>query len=101
MPDRPEVYSLDLSRYSEGIRRALYDAIAREHFAPRPVPPIETEDFIETRTAEQAELTVLYLLGRWFAFWRMADPLPEPRERDLWEVVSLSVTSDRLSMAEV
>jgi hypothetical protein len=92
---------LDLSRYTEATRRTLYDRISAEHFAPLPLPPIETEDFIETRTAEQAGLTVLYLLGRWFAVWRMADPPEAPLERDLWEIVSVSATSDGLSMAEV
>jgi len=93
---------LDLSRYSEAIRRELYDRIAEEHFA-QGSPPITWEegDFLETRSADAAGLLVLYLLGRWFAVWRMADPPEQPQERDLWEVVSISATASGLSMAEV
>lgn len=96
---------LDLSIYSESARREIYDRIAAEHFAPemmslRQVRKRE-EEFIETRTAEEAGLMVLFLLGRWFALWRLADPPPHPTEREFWELVTISEGPRGLTMAEV
>jgi len=96
---------LDLSRYSEATRRALYDRISAEHFTPDLATIGEANargDFAEARTAEEAGLRIEYSLGRWFAVWRLADPIENPTERDLWEVVTVT-TSPRgvLSMAEV
>ncbi len=96
---------LDLTRYSEKARRALYDRIAEEHFSPDPrtiVDVIARGDFAEMRTPEEAGLRVEYLLGRWFAVWRVVEPIENPTERDLWEVVSISPRPRGLfSMAEV
>lgn len=101
LPPRKEMY-----RYSETTRRQLYDRIAEEHF-PIPSPEqIENarikDEYLETRSAEQAGLMVVYVLGRWFALWRPAEPpAKDAAERDLWEVVSLATTSSDLLMAEV
>lgn len=101
---------LDLSRYSEKTRRALYDRIEADHFAPDPSTILgalvrgadDRGDYVETRSAEEAGLAVHYLLGRWFAVWRVADPIDRPTERDLWEVVTISASPRGvLSMAEV
>jgi hypothetical protein len=93
---------LDLSRFSEATRRLLYDFISAEYFNGAPAPGANEDDFIETRSADEAGLMIFYLLGRWFALWRMADPPPMPRECDLWEVVSLTASPRGvLSMAEV
>ncbi len=95
---------LDLTRYTEKTRRALYDRIEAEHFSPDPrtiVDVIARGDFAEQRTAEEAGLRVEYSLGRWFAVWRMADPIENPTERDLWEVVTVTASPRGvLSMAE-
>ncbi|HEV7671550.1 MAG TPA: hypothetical protein VGS22_23775 [Thermoanaerobaculia bacterium] len=93
---------LDLSRYTEASRRALYDFISAEYFNGAPAPGADSDDFVETRSPDEAGLMVFYALGRWFAVWRMADPPPMPRECDLWEAVALSVSPRGvLSMAEV
>ena len=96
---------LDLSRYSEKTRRALFDRIEADHFSPDPrtiVDVIARGDFAETRTAEEAELRIEYSLGRWFAVWRVIEPIENPTERDLWEVVSITPRPRGLfSMAEV
>jgi len=96
---------LDLARYSEAARREIYDRISAEHFAPelmsiRDVKKRE-EDFIETRTAEEAGLMVLFLLGRWFALWRLADPPAHSTEREFWELVTISDGPRGLTMSEV
>jgi hypothetical protein len=52
---------LDLSRYSEKTRRALFDRIETENFKPDPatiVDAIARGDFAETRTAEEAGLRI-------------------------------------------
>jgi len=96
---------LDLSRYSEATRRRLYDRIEADHFSPDPrtiVDVIARGDFAETRTAAEAGLRVEYTLGRWFAVWRVVDPIENPTERDLWEVVTVTANPRGvLSMAEV
>ncbi|MEP7012213.1 MAG: hypothetical protein ABJC13_17970 [Acidobacteriota bacterium] len=96
---------LDLTRYSEKTRRALYDRIEFEHFKPDPqtvVQAIARGDFAEHRTAEEAGLRVEYLLGRWLVSWRVTDPIERPAERDLWELVTVTASPRGvLSMAEV
>ena len=96
---------LDLTRYTEKTRRALYDRIEAEHFKPDAatiVDAIARGDFAETRMAEEAGLQVHYAFGRWLAAWRMADPIENPTERDLWEVVTVTASPRGvLSMAEV
>lgn len=96
---------LDLTRYSEAARREIYNRIAAEHFAPELMSIREVraraDDFIETRTAEEAGLMVLFLLGRWFALWRLADPPEHPTEREFWELVTISEGPRGLTMAEV
>jgi len=105
MHDRPEsTPPPDLARYSEVTRRQLYDRIAAEHFNPpaeEVARALDRDEFVEARTAEDAGLVVAYLLGRWFAFWRLADPPENPAERELWEVVTVSAGSRGLSFSEV
>ncbi len=91
----------DLTRYTEATRRELYDRIAFEHFAQGASPAAESEDFIETRSPEEAGLAVVYVLGRWFAFWKLADPPETPSERERWELVTISSGPHGLTMAEV
>jgi hypothetical protein len=70
MPDLPDsTPPLDLSRYTEATRRELYDRLVTIQTTPTPGEPPPSFD------PEDAELTVFYLFGRWFAFWR---ELPEP-----------------------
>jgi hypothetical protein len=96
---------LDLTRYSEKTRRALFDRIEADHFSPNPrtiLDVIARGDFAETRTADEAGLRIHYILGRWFAYWRVSEPIENPTERDLWEVVTVTASPRGvLSMAEV
>jgi hypothetical protein len=74
MPELPEVYPLDLSRNTEATRRELYERLVRIQFTP-PDPPPAPEDAAPCQDPDAAELTVFYLFGRWFAYWR---DVPEP-----------------------
>lgn len=51
--------TLDLTQFSESIRRQLYDRISETHFAR---PDLR-------HTPDQAGLQVFYAAGRWFASW--------------------------------
>jgi hypothetical protein len=78
MPELSEVYPpLDLSRYTESTRRDLYARLVAIQFtAPDPATVEHPEDvWTPTQTPDEAELTVFYLFGCWFAYWR---ELPEP-----------------------
>ena len=79
MPELPEVYRTppDLTRYTESTRRDLYARLVAIQFtAPDPATVEHPEDaWTPTQTPDEAELTVFYLFGRWFAYWR---ELPEP-----------------------
>ena len=59
MPEMPDAGFLDLARFSEVLRRRLYDQVAETQFDsidPGPTP-------------DQAMLQVFYVAGRWFAGW--------------------------------
>jgi hypothetical protein len=88
MPDLPEVYPpLDLTRYSEATRRELYDRIVGIQFTPEdPATAKDPEDaWTPTRTPDEAGLTVIYLFGRWFAYWQDE---AEPRVPD-WRLTEM------------
>lgn len=89
MPELPEVYPtpLDLTRYTESTRRELYDRLVTIQTAPAPGEPPPSFD------PEDAGLTVFYLFGRWFAFWR---DVPEPGlpEWRLTEMVRIQAAPD-------
>jgi hypothetical protein len=66
---------LDLRRFSEGARRAIYEDVVRSRFQPGP----------SAFTPDDFELQVLYLLDRWLVvyrkLWETTDPdSPSPRE---------------------
>lgn len=54
-----DVRPLDLTQFSEALRRRLYDQVAGTHFDQPDAGP----------TPDQAMLQVFYLAGRWFAGW--------------------------------
>ncbi|MFL6235037.1 MAG: hypothetical protein ACJ76N_18020 [Thermoanaerobaculia bacterium] len=65
---------LDLGRFSELARRAIYEDVVRSRFDLGP-SPLTPDDF---------ELQVLYLFGRWMVvyrkLWEVSDPLvPSPQ----------------------
>jgi hypothetical protein len=61
----------DLSRYTEGTRRQLYDLIIKIQFTQSsPDEATSPEDsWVPTYTPDEAGLTVFYAFGRWFATW--------------------------------
>jgi hypothetical protein len=107
MPELPEVYPtpLDLTRYSKATRRALYDRIVAIQFTPEEsAPGKDLEDvWTSTQTPDEAGLTVLYLFGRWFAFWReVPEPgLPESRRTEIVRIQASSDAEDGILLFEV
>ena len=102
MPDRRKSISpalpqdpppLDLARYSEVTRRALYDLTVQVHFSPTPkeiAKAKKNDEWYEKYTAEECDLTVLYLAGRWFAYWRIWELETENAPEDQhWEVLRI------------
>jgi hypothetical protein len=86
MPDRQHsIPDLDLTGYSEALRRELYDiAVQIIFYEGSPIPD---------HTPDQCELVVFYSWGRWFAVWRDWDSedaaeLALPLSR-VWQAVRL------------
>jgi hypothetical protein len=87
-PHRPP---LDLSRYTEDTRAALYNAVVAIHWEFTPEHP---EDSTPDYSPDEAGLQVVYILGRWFAVWRM---LEEPEDIPLsqrWNVLAIDTAPD-------
>lgn len=87
MSDPSVIPDLDHAPYSETLRRALYDAIVRVERPEHPHP----EENVPAFDPDAGQLTVFYLLGRWFAVWRDLDfkessRLPPARR---WQVVRI------------
>lgn len=86
MPDRAHsIPDLDLTGYTEALRRELYDvAVQIIFYEGSPIP-----DY----TPDQCELVVFHMWGRWFATWRDWESesdaeLALPLSR-VWQVVRL------------
>ncbi|HEX6898873.1 MAG TPA: hypothetical protein VF789_04135 [Thermoanaerobaculia bacterium] len=62
----PEESSWDLSRFTETIRRRLYDRIAADLGV-----------LSVSYTADQAGLQIWFFAGRWFAVWADLEEPPE------------------------
>ncbi len=107
MPELPEVYRTppDLTRYTEAARRDLYDRLVAIQFtAPDPATVEDPEDvWTPTQTPDEAELTVFYLFGRWFAGWReLPEPgLPDWRLTELVRIEADPTTPDGIMLYEV
>ena len=80
---------LDRAPYSEGLRRQLYDAVARIVLAPDSGEP----GLVVYRDAgaPAGDLAIFYAWGRWFAVWRdqAEDEGTLPLSR-IWQVVRLA-----------
>lgn len=97
MPDVSESIPFDLSRFSESIRRRLYDRIVEIQFPPPdPSEPVALEDLHRAaHKPDEAQLQVVFLFGRWFAFWRnLEEPEPLP-ERLRVELVRIEVSREK------
>ena len=75
---------MDLDRYSEALRRWLYDRVVQIQFSP--------PDF--TLTPDEAALQVLCILGRWFAIWTDPDQPPVVPVRLRIQVVRIGVSHE-------
>jgi hypothetical protein len=73
MSDVPKPTPVDLDRFSEALRRWLYDRVVQIQFSP--------SDSTSTATPDDAELQVICLVGRWFAIWRDPDQPPSSPAR--------------------
>jgi hypothetical protein len=72
---------LDLTRFSESLRRRLYDRIVEIQFAGQG----------DTHTPDDSGLQVVFFAGRWFATWT---DLEEP----LWRPVPLRMRVVRVGL---
>ena len=68
MSDVPEPTPVDLDRFSEALRRWLYDRVVQIQFG--------LQDSTAACTPDEAGLQVVCLGGTWFALW--ADPNQPP-----------------------
>jgi len=82
MPDVPESSRLDLDRYSEALRRWLYDRVVEIQFSPPD----------STLAPDEAALQVLCFWGRWFAIW--TDPEPTGPRRLRFQIVRIEVSRE-------
>jgi hypothetical protein len=105
MPDLPDSTPLDLTRYSEATRRALYDQIVEIQFAAEdPETATDPEDAWKPKqTPDEAGLTVFFLFGRWFAFWRdVPEPgLPEWRLTEMVRIQAAPLAPDGIMLFEI
>jgi hypothetical protein len=88
--------AVELSRYSESTRRALYDLVVQVFFSPTPeevaAAAADPEDhYVPTYSAEEAELRVEYVAGRWFAVWRALEAGPELAAEQRYRMVRIDV----------
>jgi hypothetical protein len=84
MSDAPEPSRLDLDRYSEALRRWLYDRVVQIQFSPPD----------STLTPDEAALQILCILGRWFAIWTDLDQPPAVPVRLRFQVVRIGVSRE-------
>ncbi|HVT60976.1 MAG TPA: hypothetical protein VHR45_21615 [Thermoanaerobaculia bacterium] len=76
MPSLPEsIPPPDVTKYSETIRRDLYERTVAVHWPEHPASP---DDFVPDYSPEDAGLTVWWLWGRYFAVWMPLEDLGEP-----------------------
>jgi hypothetical protein len=107
MPELPEVYRTppDLTRYTEGTRRDLYDRLVAIQFtAPDPATVEHPEDVFTPQDPDAAGLVVFQVLGRWFATWTDLDAareLPEDRRRELVRIEADPTAPDGIMLYEV
>ena len=78
MQQHPQFTPQSLRRYSETLRRELYDAVVRHLWTPS-----APGDYVPPFTPDAAQLTVVYSFGRWLALWidleEPADAPPDQR----------------------
>src|SRR5436305_1743900 len=81
---------IDLTRLTEATRRAIHDAIVQTHFTPAPGEILAAKragEWYQKYTADECGLTVLYLAGRWFAYYRIWEVEDDSPESHQWEIL--------------
>jgi hypothetical protein len=87
MPDAPQSVPLDLDRFSEALRRWLYDQVVQIQFG--------RSDGAVPYDPDAAGLQVLCLGGRWFAIWRDLEEPPTAPERLRLQIVGIRASADQ------
>lgn len=87
MADTPEPSRFDLARFSEAVRRRLYDRTAEIAFAER------------GHTPDEAGLQIVYIAGRWFAAWTDLDEPPSLPDHLRVRLVRIEEDPDRPDIA--
>ena len=64
MPEQSKSIPPNLSRYTESIRREVYDRVVSLVWTST-----GPDDHVPSFTPDQAGLTIFYVYGRWFAAW--------------------------------
>lgn len=77
MPEHRKSIPLDLTRYTEATRRALYDRVTQYLWTPD-----APGDYVPSYTPDAAQLTVHYMGGRWIvAYLDLEEPADAPADR--------------------
>ena len=77
MPEHPQFIASALHRYSETLRRQLYDAVVLHLWTP-----LHPGDYVPDFTPDAAQLTVMYSHGRWIVVYLDLDePADAPPDR--------------------
>lgn len=78
MPEHPQFTASALLRYTETLRRQLYDAVVLHLWTP-----LDPGDYVPAFTPDAAQLTVMYSHGRWIVAYldldEAADAPPDQR----------------------
>ena len=99
MPERQKSIPLDLTRYTEGTRRELYDRVVRHLWEP-----LAPGDYVPSYTPDAAQLAVSYTHGRWIVVYldleEPADAPPDQREI-MSRVVASTDTPSGVQLQEI
>jgi hypothetical protein len=77
---------LDLDRFSEALRRWLYDRVVQIQFSP--------VDATIPYTPDEAALQVVCLGGRWFAIWTDTEQPPTVPRRQRIQIARIEVSRE-------
>ena len=77
MPEQSNSTPLDLTRYTEGMRRELYDRVVQHLWTPD-----HADDYTPEFSPDAAQLAVYFLAGRWFlTYIDLDEPADAPPDR--------------------
>jgi len=99
MQQPPKSNPLDLSHYTEALRREVYDRVVGLVWTKE-----APDDYVPGFTPDQAGLMIFYLYGRWFAVWSDLDsagPGMVERRTELVLVQESEATRYGIILAEV